>query len=71
MDASYISITKTVVLPFDDALYRGCCGTCGEELTWEADFDADGTTYSTRCCQQFYHMSTRTVEVTVEPEEMI
>lgn len=34
---------------FSDVLYNALCPLCKEEITWEADFDADGTTYHSYC----------------------
>jgi hypothetical protein len=30
---------------FSDALYNAICPICKDNIEWEADFDADGTTY--------------------------
>jgi hypothetical protein len=53
---------------FQDALYRGACGDCGEGLEWEANFDADGTTYFARCCGHHYWMSPSKVFVSRDSE---
>jgi len=58
--------TITGVL-FTDALYHSKCAGCGYGLKWEADFDADGTRYSVRCCGYIYYISEpRTVDISRE-----
>lgn len=56
------------VLGFRDALYESQCSTCGEKLSWEADFDADGTSYHAICCDRRYRLDPRTVTVSAEAE---
>lgn len=59
---------ETVVeMMFNDALYKYKC-ECGDVVPWEANFDADGTTYSARCCGFFYYMAPSTVRVSKEAE---
>lgn len=41
---------------FRQALYHGVCGDCKDGLEWEANFDADGTTYFAKCCGHRYSM---------------
>lgn len=57
------------VYDFEDALYNSKCYKCNEELYWEADFDADGTSYSTSCCMLLFTMFPHTVLVNVEVQE--
>ncbi len=58
---------KTFV--FGDLLYRSQCGICQEyNLEWEANFDADGTTYQAKCCGMYYSMGPATHKVNVEKD---
>lgn len=50
---------------FQDALYGARCPACDEKLEWEADFDADGTTHNTTCCDKMYILYPETVRVEV------
>ena len=54
---------------FSDLLYRGECTVCGDVLEWEADFDADGTTYAAWCCGKSYYMRPQMYLVTIEDKE--
>ena len=54
---------------FRECLYKAQCEQCGQKLTWEADFDADGTNYHAHCCQHLYTMEPATVRCTVENDE--
>jgi len=55
---------------FRQILYHSACGVCGSSLTWEAQFDADGTTYVAQCCHKTYFMSIPlTVDITVQDTE--
>ncbi len=58
-----------VILDFQKALYHTKCETCKDELQWEANFDADGTTYYVECCGTGYWLSPATVRFTSEPAE--
>ena len=53
---------KGETAPFSEALYHSICPNCRETLFWEAEFDADGTSYHARCCKHQYWMKTHTVE---------
>ena len=54
------------VLKFNEALYNFKCINCRiKTLDWEADFDADGTTYFARCCERFYYMEPYIVKITI------
>lgn len=57
------------VLPFQQALYHAVCAECGEELAWEANFDADGTTYGASCCGYWYRMAPHSVKVSRERQD--
>lgn len=62
-----IKVTKEKQeVDFQRALYAGKCGVCGESLSWEASFDADGTSYYAECCQMDYYMSPSKVIVQAE-----
>ncbi len=55
------------VVGFQDALYKARCPGCGSRVAWEAQFDADGTTYvGEPCCGFTFYMSPAAVNVTVE-----
>lgn len=55
---------------FKEALYHFKCLICGETVEWEANFDADGTSYSGWCCGFSYYMSPPvTVHVYVDEED--
>lgn len=54
------------ILTFETALYNAQCSVCGDLLNWEADFDADGTTYYAKCCKKSFCMSSHTIEITIE-----
>jgi len=56
-------------IDFRRALYESKCGICKEKLTWEAEFDADGTTYSAFCCEKQYGLSPTKVDITVEDDD--
>jgi len=50
-------------VPFGRALHEARCGFCGEELEWEANFDADGTTYKAKCCRREFRMESERVRI--------
>lgn len=54
---------------FIEALYKTRCSTCRNKIQWEANFDADGTTYSATCCNLNYYMSPLSVTISIEPEK--
>lgn len=54
------------ILPFHDALYEGRCPECNGKIYWEADFDADGTSYFGRCCNKRFRLYPSTVSVSIE-----
>lgn len=59
-----------VEIGFHDALYKMVCEKCDDYLDWEADFDADGTTYFAFCCSRMYRMSPPlTVSVSWEDDD--
>jgi len=62
-------IDKGETLGFYDALYKAQCKTCKCELEWDANFDADGTTYYADCCGLDYYMKPESVVVSVEDRE--
>jgi hypothetical protein len=64
-------ITKVVageghIMGFTDGLYRAGCSECGEGLSWEANFDADGTNYYATCCGRRHVMRPYEVIITVD-----
>lgn len=44
------------VAEFKKILYHGACPKCKHKVEWEADFDADGTSYFTTCCELEFRM---------------
>lgn len=54
---------------FSQALYDGVCDKCGYGLEWEANFDADGTTYNAECCDLQYYMYPSKVNISVDSAE--
>lgn len=57
------------ILSFRLALYESQCKDCGSKLFWEAEFDADGTNYSTECCSLRYSLAPYKVVVGVEVKD--
>lgn len=51
--------------PFEVCLYKAACPTCGNQIEWRAEFDADGTDYLAYCCGKYIRMSPHTVTVTI------
>lgn len=39
---------------FHDCLYEAQCVICESKLYWSANFDADGTSYFSKCCNKYY-----------------
>jgi hypothetical protein len=64
-----MKVENEKVYSFSECLYKANCCVCGDELTWEAEFDADGTDYMADCCGKVYHMSPHTVKVTISKIE--
>ena len=60
---------KGQIASFQEALYHAECGVCGENLPWEAEFDADGTNYVAECCKRQYWMNPYQVLLTFEEGE--
>ena len=51
---------------FKKALYDYACPTCNKKISWEADFDADGTNYHAMCCKNNFFMQPATVTIETE-----
>jgi hypothetical protein len=54
--------------PFSDLLYDAVCPKCKSNLSWEANFDADGTSHTAECCDTWFNMYPRTFTVYIEPK---
>jgi len=54
---------------FSEVLYDGACPKCKDNVDWEANFDADGTTYFAECCELKFWMGIETVKVDIEKSE--
>lgn len=67
-DQDKLKLVNGAEMDFSDALYKSKCPICGEGVEWEANFDADGTTYSARCCKQYLRLSPLTVRVSVDSD---
>lgn len=48
-----------------DVIYEAKCPTCGDQLDFEYNSDADGSSYSTGCCGKFYYASVTKVLVSI------
>lgn len=48
---------------------KAICPKCGEKIYWEADFDANATTYHACCCELRFGLYPSTVIVSVESDE--
>lgn len=55
-----ITVQDKAEYALDLVLYNGACD-CGQRLDWEAQFDADGTTYTAACCGFAYWIAPHTV----------
>lgn len=59
-----------LTLPHAKALYDAACPACGSKIEWEANFDADATTYSgSACCGYTFRMAPATVNVSAYRNE--
>lgn len=61
-------ITKGAIYDLSAALNRGTCKN-GHSLEWEADFDADGNSWSAECCGDVYSIFDHTVLADVEESD--
>jgi hypothetical protein len=59
-------LVEGTVYPLRDALYGAQCAGCAAELEWTCNFDADGSSWSARCCGRDYRLRTHAVEFSSE-----